>query len=369
MLSRKLWFIQLLLLPLFFADCTKSEPEPPVVDNGPGTDTGNPPPPTNPWLIPQSAVFDGGPGKDGIAAISEPKFLTADQAGFLEDDELILGIRVGDEVRAYPHRILDWHEIVNDQFDGHFISITYCPLTGTGVGWDRELHAGLTTFGVSGLLYNTNLIAYDRRTDSNWSQMLLKCVNGEQIGVRIKTYPLLETTWGTWKKMFPHTQVLSTDTGYRLGYSWYPYGDYRTNNTNLYFPVEVEDNRLPWKERVLGVVSTIDKPKAYRFGSLPEKSIGVINDGHFGNNIVVVGSREMNFMAAFNPKLDDGTVLGFKAVEDALPVVMMDHEGTMWDIFGQAVSGPREGAQLEIYDSFIGFWVAWGAFYPNLNFY
>jgi hypothetical protein len=359
------YLLFLLSAMLCFGRCTGE-----ISGTTPGSQDTDPnsPQPMPDWLIPEGAVLDGGPGKDGIAAISNPRFIPVQQAFYMNDDDLVLGIRIGEEVRAYPHNILFWHEIVNDRFDDTFISITYCPLTGTGVGWDRALNAGLTTFGVSGLLYNTNMIAYDRRTDSNWSQMLLKCVNGDQIGTRINTYPIIETSWRTWKEMFPQTQLLSLDTGFDQNYAWTPYTNYSTNHEDLYFPVEIEDNRLPLKERVLGVIVG-DRAKAYRFNSFPEQGVGVVNDGLFGKNIVVVGSNEKNFMAAFNSKLEDGTLLGFKAVNDALPTVMMDQEGTMWDIFGKAVSGPRAGTQLESFDAFIGFWFAWGAFYPSLKFY
>lgn len=365
MLKSKLTFLFTISLSLLLIQCTKEDPAP-IPSSGPGANSGGPPPASS-WLIPQGSVFDGGPGKDGIPAISNPMFISAAEATYLDDDDLVLGLKIGDEIRAYPHSILDWHEIINDQIGDLRLAITYCPLTGTGVGWNRTVEGEMTTFGVSGLLYNTNLIPYDRRTDSNWSQMLLKCVNGERIGTKIITQQLVETTWKTWKTIYPDTKVVSTTTGYNRSYDRYPYGDYRTNNQSLLFPVAQEDNRLPWKQRVLGVVHGVDA-KAFRLEGMPDTGIGVYNDGFAGKSIVVAGSKRENFMVAFDRELEDGTLLNFEPVQNALPVVMTDQEGNRWTIFGEADSGPRAGTQLLPVDAFIGFWVAWGAFYPNLDF-
>lgn len=351
-----LFFVSL-LLPFSCA-----EVEPPTTRPGGGTSSPN----TNSdWLIPQNNVLDGGPGKDGIPALDAPNFIKVDQVDFLDDDDLVIGFKVGDEVRAYPHPILDWHEIINDEVGNIRVAITYCPLTGTGIGWDRDLDSGTTTFGVSGLLYNTNLIPYDRGTDSNWSQMLLQAVQGEMAGTSIKTHQVLETSWKTWQKLYPQSKVVSTDTGWSRNYDRYPYGDYRTNNNALFFPVSVNDQRLPAKERVLGIVTERKAAKAYRFNSFPQTGVGIRKDVFSGSNLILVGSQEHNFLQAY-VQPDD---LAFEAIQDELPVVMQDNEGNRWNLFGEAISGPRAGQQLEETRSFIGYWVAWGAFYEGLEIY
>ncbi|MDZ7807260.1 MAG: DUF3179 domain-containing (seleno)protein [Gracilimonas sp.] len=118
------------------------------------------------WLIPANEIIDGGPGQDGIPSIDDPKFIHMFQADFIEDDRLVIGIKRGDEVRLYPHQILDWHEIVNENFGEESIALTYCPLTGTGIAFDRVIDNFETEFGVSGLLFRNNLIMYDRNTGS-----------------------------------------------------------------------------------------------------------------------------------------------------------------------------------------------------------
>jgi hypothetical protein len=320
------------------------------------------------WAIPQDQVFDGGPGKDGIPALENPKLINASAVTFLDDDDLVLGYKNGNEVRAYPHPILDWHEIINDKVGDHTFAVTYCPLTGTGIGWDRIIDGKETTFGVSGLLFNSNLLPYDRETDSNWSQMRLDCVNGELLGTKIETFNLVETTWDTWKAMYPQTKVVSTETGFSRNYSRYPYGDYKTNNSNLIFPVSPTDNRLPAKERVLGIF--VDgKVKAYRFNILIGDP-GIREDVFLGKELIIAGSVQKNFVTAFERKLDDGTLLTFTSSSwdpTISEIIMTDNEGNSWNVFGEAVAGPRVGQKLVPIKGFIGYWFSWGAFYPEIE--
>ncbi len=327
---------------------------------------------TSNWLIPREDVFDGGPGKDGIPSIDDPQFTTASEVTFLNDNDLVLGIKVGNEVRAYPHPVLDWHEIVNDEVNNFPVAITYCPLTGTGIGWEREINNSVTTFGVSGLLYNTNLIPYDRKTDSRWSQMELRAVAGELAGQPVTTYPLVETTWATWKTLYPDSEVLNTNTGFARNYNQYPYGDYRTNNNLILFPINNQDDRFPAKDRGLGIVENL-QAKFYHLGLFDTETAGtevvVYQDNFKGKDIVIAGSKEENFIVAYQRKLPDGALLEFqpnsnKAQTD---ILMLDQEGNSWNIFGEAVSGPRQGERLPGLDAYIGFWFSWPAFFDPVE--
>ena len=152
------------------------------------------------WGVDKKLVFDGGPGKDGIPALINPSLISPDKANYLLEDDLVLGLKYGDQIIAYPHRILDWHEIINADIGSLSIAIVYCPLTGTGVGWNRNINNEKTTFGVSGLLYKNNIIPYDRATDSNWSQLELECINGRLLGKMPEITVLTEMKWGLWKK-------------------------------------------------------------------------------------------------------------------------------------------------------------------------
>jgi len=322
---------------------------------------------TGDWLIPKDQIFDGGPGKDGIPALTNPDLTGATGATYLADADLIIGVKIGNEVRAYPHSILDWHEIINDDVNGSQLSITYCPLTGSGIAWNRVINGTPTTFGVSGLLYNTNLIPYDRVTNSNWSQMKLQCVNGPLSGTSISTYQIVETTWETWKEMYPHTRVVSSNTGHSRPYGQYPYGDYQTSSS-LLFPISNDDTRLPRKERVHGVIVG-ERTKIFRINSFAD-DIEVVNDLFNDVGLVAAGSRVKNLVVVYERKLADGTLLTFMPIQNAsLPVVMTDNEGTRWDIFGRAVSGPRAGTELKPVRSYIAYWFAWGAFFPGTEIY
>ncbi|MEN8203562.1 MAG: DUF3179 domain-containing protein [Bacteroidota bacterium] len=319
------------------------------------------------WSIPRNLVFDGGPGKDGIPALTNPEFIPGLEADYLSDDDLVLGFVAGDEARAYPHKILDWHEIINDQIGEVYISVTYCPLTGTGIGWNRDINGKRTTFGVSGLLYNSNLIPYDRETDSNWSQIRMDCVNGELKGTIIETFPMVETTWKTWQEMYPATRVVSTRTGHSRDYGRYPYGGYRTDHDFLIFPAQQVDVRLPGKERVHGIVFD-DRVGVYPFSQFGTE-VSVINDNLGGNKVVITGNAKDNFIVSFLNDPGDGTTLSFIAVQDQYPVVLTDTEGNKWDIQGRAVEGPRKGSRLSAVPSFMGYWFSFPAFYPDPTIY
>lgn len=310
------------------------------------------------WSIPISLVLDGGPGRDGIPALENPNFVEAGDANFLRDEDLVIGFKNGSDIRAYPHIILDWHEIVNDNIGDVSMAITYCPLTGTGIGWNRVLNGNETTFGVSGLLYNTNLIPFDRATKSNWSQILNESVNGELIGDKVDLIMLFEADWKTWKTIYPNTKVVSTNTGFSRTYGTSPYGDYNTNNNRFLFPVP-KDPRLPSKERVHAVVDGEDA-KAYRFGNFT--SDNMIRDTFKGREYLIVGND--NFIVSFELNGDKET-LDFEYVHEGSEIMVTDNEGNEWNIFGEAISGPREGQFLEPSSSFMGFWFSIPAFYTT----
>jgi hypothetical protein len=314
------------------------------------------------WLIPTDEIFDGGPGRDGIPSVDNPQFTNVNDAPYLQDDDLVIGIKIGGTIRAYPHPILDWHEIVNDDISGQKTAITYCPLTGSAIAWKRQGVVSNSEFGVSGLLYNSNLIPYDRGSSSNWSQMKLQCVNGSLIGNEIETSRIIETTYKTWREMYPTSLLLSTNTGFGRQYGVYPYGGYKTND-DLIFPVSNEDNRLQKKERVLGLIVG-GQTMAFVINSFSSE-VSVENVSFGGEEFVVIGSSGKNFAVAYKRKLDGGTTLEFAFTQGELPLVMMDNEGTKWNIFGEAIDGPRTGESLLQAKSFISYWFAWAAFYPN----
>jgi uncharacterized protein DUF3179 len=354
---------QNIMLVLFFFSMLLWGCEEEPLNNGDAPGSGN----KNGWSISKDEIFDGGPGKDGIPALEEPTFIPAGEVVYVNENDLVLGFVDGDKSRAYPHSILDWHEIVNDRLGESNITVTYCPLTGTGIGWNRKINGTVTTFGVSGLLYNSNLIPYDRETGSNWSQMRLDCVNGNLIGTQIKTFPLVETTWKTWKEMYPNTEVISAETGHNRSYGRYPYGSYRTSDDYLIFPVANEDDRLGNKDRVHAIVLE-GGVRVYPLSSFGIE-VSVIHDQLKGKNLVVVGNTEDNFAVSYLNDRGDGTTYSFTPVQNQYPIVISDEEGNLWDVFGTAVSGPRKGNRLAHASSFMGYWFSFAAFYPDLSIY
>jgi len=325
------------------------------------------------WLIPVNQIVDGGPGRDGIPSIDDPAFAPVDQTTYVLDERRVIGVKIGDEVKAYPHQVMDWHEIVNDEVAGVHLAVTYCPLTNTAIGWNREIDGTVSEFGVSGLLFRNNLIPFDRRSDSEWSQMQMRSVHGPNRGKQIKTIDLVETKWTTWKEMYPDSRVLTTETGFTRPYGGFePYGrNYLTDDDQILFPINNRDDRLGEKERVHGIIgaseiSETSPVKVYVISKMGQ-GVNVIHDQFEGINFVVVGSTELDFMASFERSLPDGTTLTFEPVQNELPVVMEDQEGNRWNIFGNAVSGPRSGTQLSPTNSYTGFWFAWADFYPGLE--
>ncbi|ESQ16490.1 MAG: hypothetical protein N838_26240 [Thiohalocapsa sp. PB-PSB1] len=233
-------------------------------------------------LVPAHEIRGGGPVRDGIPSIDAPKFVPAHDADFLDAEDRVLGLIRNGQARAYPIRIMNWHEIVNDRLGGTPIAVTYCPLCGTGVAFRAQAGSQELGFGVSGLLYNSDMLLYDRDTESLWSQIKKQAITGPMKGRRLEMLPLTHTNWRAWLREHPGTEVLSTDTGYRRDYTRYPYGGYETER-GLYFPVSAKSRRFHPKERVLGIeVNGVHK--AYPFAEL-SKTGGEIRD--------LVGDKEI----------------------------------------------------------------------------
>lgn len=206
---------------------------------------------------------------DAIPALNFPNFKIIDKTDildnpFLEDKDLLFLLKIGNSYKAYPHSVLDWHEIVNDSELGAQFTLSYCPLTGTGVAWLDNTSNEAKGFGVSGLLYNNNLILYDRKTESYWSQMLQRSIHGLRLNETPETIQLVEMNWKTLKSIDGEIKLMSFDTGFDRNYNDYPYGDYRTNDAFITFPLNFIDDRVPGKEKVFAAIIN-EKAKVYRF--------------------------------------------------------------------------------------------------------
>ncbi len=313
------------------------------------------------WLIDYESVESGCETVDCIKSLDDPKFVEIKDIDFLEDEDLVIGLKYGDEIKCYPHAILNWHEIVNDKLNGRDIAINYCPLTGSGMAWDRKINGKITEFGVSGLLYNSNIIPYDRNTRSAWSQMKQLCVNGELMDSIVQPYQVIETSWSTWKKLYPDSKVVSKETGMQRDYYNYPYSTYR-DNREIYFSVDSQSDTLHPKERLFGVIEN-NKAKCYRFTNF-KGGIRIISDTVFNKNIIVVGSERDNFITAF----ENATGNKFTSVMNKLPGIFKDDVNNIYDVFGYCIDGDKKGERLTPMNGFIAYWFAWYGFYPGLTF-
>jgi len=206
-------------------------------------------------------LHQGCPARDCIPSIDAPKFVAAADAAHVADNDVVIAISFDGEHRAYPAQILDHHEIVNDTIAGEPIAITWCPLCGSAVGVRRRINGEVTEFGVSGVLYNSDLVFYDRATETLWDQVEAKGIVGPLTGEELTLVPVTMTRWSRWREAHPDTIVLSTETGFEEDYSTDHYGKYR-DSRQLFFPVNNEDDRVHPKSVVFGF-NVDGKPVAY----------------------------------------------------------------------------------------------------------
>ena len=241
-------------------------------------------------------VLSGGPPRDGIPSIDQPKFIPQDQVDFLRDDDVVIGLARGDTARAYPTRILVWHEIVNDTIGKQAVAVTYCPLCGTAMVFDRTIDGMERTFGVSGLLYRSDVLMYDRQTESLWSQLAMKAVSGPSVGKALPWLPIEHMTFKAWREKYPEGQVLSTDTGAQRNYQANAYAAYFASDKTM-FPVPHTRSELSIKTPVLGVV--IDgKAKAYALSDL--STVKTIKDTVADKPITIHYDEEKQFPLVTN---------------------------------------------------------------------
>jgi len=302
----------------------------------------------------QSAARSGGPSKDGIPSIDDPKFVGRGDAGFLQPGDPVFGVVSDGEARAYPQKILAQHEIVNDTFGGRPVSVTYCPLTGTVQGFER----GETTFGVSGRLINANLVMYDRATETWWPQILATSIPGEWNGdpdiVSLREFRLIWTTWERWQEHNPDTSVLSTDTGHAKNYSRDPYGSYNPPGgyyagENLLFPPLSENDRYHPKTVVMGART-------------PEGAVAFHKAGLRNAGVLTGALGDTPVLAVYDSRYDTGYV--YENPEEAT------YEAADGRVTGPDGTTHRpDDLPLARIHTFDAMWFAWAGYYPDTNVY
>ncbi len=306
--------------------------------------------------IPLDKIRSGGPPKDGIPSIDNPVFAEISNSQFMSDSDTVIGLEINGEAKAYPIFILVWHEIINDRVGGIPVAITYCPLCYTNQVFERIINGVEVEFGTSGKLYNSNLLMYDRLTESYWSQALGIAVKGELTGYQLNLIPFDVITWKDWITLHPDTVILTTDTGYIRSYATDPYGNYYTD-PRIMFPVEHSDDRMHPKEIIIGF-NQDNIYKAYKQNDI-ESNI-IINDS-IGDTSVMLISLYSENARAFERTIDD-VILDFEYVDGQILDLQTNSE---WNYDGLSISGKYGGMQLERMPIEPGFWFEWVAFHPQ----
>ncbi len=324
--------------------------------------------------VPLSDFQSGGPPRDGIPPIDEPKPTSqADAEEWLSEREPVLVVEVGDQVRAYPVQILVWHEIVNDSLGGRPIAVTYCPLCNSSLVFDRRVGDRTLTFGTTGNLRRSDLVMWDRQTESWWQQLSAEAVVGELTGTRLKVLPSQTLSWADFKRIHPGGDVLSRDTGAERDYGSTPYVGYDRPDTEPFLFDGETDDRLPPKERVVAIF-TEDETVVVPFSRLAREPVVQTEAGgrpavvFYKRGVVspfdeptITGSRDVGTAAAFDPRLD-GRRLSFERRDGGF----VDRDtGSRWNIAGRAVAGELAGERLEPVRHDQQFWFALAAFVPD----
>ena len=310
---------------------------------------------------------------DAIPAIDEPRFLSLEEASdWLSAESPVIAFERNGDARAYPLEILTWHEIVNDVVGGEPVIVTYCPLCNSAIAFSRLVDGEERTFGVSGSLRRSDLIMYDRETETLWQQLTGEAIVGQHTGTVLEFLPAQLVSFEEFRAAFEDGAVLSRETGHARSYGENPYPLYDSTGST-FFPVGEFSDQLSAKERVLAL-EIAGETVAFPFSALSEL---VVIEAEVGGEPVVafwqpgqvsalddafiIGSRNVGSAGAFSPLLD-GELLRFESRDGAITDV---GTGSTWDVLGRAVEGPLAGSQLTPLVSGNHFWFAWAVFQPE----
>ena len=324
-------------------------------------------------------ILSGGPPKDGIPAIDEPRFVGVGEAEeWLEPAEPVILLQIGDEARAYPIQVVTWHEIVNDRVNGTPVVVTFCPLCNTAIAFESTLDGRELTFGTTGRLRFSNLVMYDRQTESWWQQATGDAIAGELTGGRLKSLPAPIVSWDDFRSAHPDGEVLSRKTGYNRNYGENPYVGYDdVNSSPFLYTGPKTPGDLPPMARVI-TIDAGEEPVAYPYEVLRESP--AVNDVVDGEPVAVLwqkgtasaldeesidAGRDVGSAGAFFRRLG-GSTLTFRSEGG---VIFDEETGSEWNGLGEAVAGELKGRRLEPVVSIDHFWFSWAAFRPETRVY
>ncbi len=312
------------------------------------------------YLIPPTDIFDTGLENDSIPAISEPIYTTVNDAdNYLADDVYGIDVEVDGDHRFYSFQIMNWHYVVNDEFNGQKLAITHCPLCLSSAVYKRELDGEELNFSVDPKVYNNNALLIDNQTESLWLQMRGMAISGDKIGAQLELYPSTIISWIDWKELYPHGEVLSTSTGYDRDYTKHPYTSYDTAKT-IFFPLNEINEHLSSKWWVSGVEL---ESGTMAFSQTILKGRGVVNEDVNGTKITAFYDNENDQVRIYSPILN-GQELTF-SYDFENGVIIDDQSASMWTNQGVAISGEFKGSKLERIASQNSFWFCWYAIHPD----
>lgn len=326
-----------------------------------------------------SEILSGGPPKDGIPAIDDPQFESVSEAdAWLEDLEPVTVFQEGDDVRIYPFQILIWHEIVNDVVDGRPVAVTFCPLCNTAIVFDATVNGQRLDFGTTGRLRFSNLLMYDRQTETWWQQASGDAVIGELLGTQLTFLPASFISWAEARDTYPDAQVLSQETGFGRDYGRNPYAGYdNVNSSPFLYDGPTTPDQLPAMARVT-TVELNDEAVAYP--NLVLQEAGVANDTIGGVDVVVFWQPGLA-SALGNSSIAQGEDVGASGVFERTlngqtltfvtdgQTISDEQTGSAWNILGVATDGELAGAQLTPVVKVDHFWFSWAAFRPDTRIY
>jgi hypothetical protein len=325
--------------------------------------------------VPLEEIVSGGPPRDGIPAIDRPRFESVREANrWLSDRDPVMVVEHGAEVKVYPLAILIWHEIVNDIVGGLPVAVTFCPLCNTALVFERSAGGRVLDFGTTGRLRHSDLVMYDRQTESWWQQATGEGIVGELTGTRLRFVPQTTLAWRTARETYPQMQVLSRNTGFQRDYGRNPYVGYddRSRSPIREFFRRDTDPRLPAMERVVAV--EVGDGWAVSFGTMSEIRTANATAGRVPlvvfwqegaasalDRADISQGRDVGQTAVFDRRLA-GRVLSFQGTSTGF----RDREtGSGWDLAGRAVAGPLQGQRLTAIPHGNHFWFAWVVFRPD----
>lgn len=333
---------------------------------------------TDKSLIDLNELKRGGPPKDGIPSIDSPVFVSQDKAKtWLTNKEPVISVEIRGEPRAYPLQILIWHEIVNEKAQGVPVLVTFCPLCYSALVFKRTVDGEVLEFGVSGFLRHSDLVMFDRKTETLWQQFTGKAIVGDYAGIQLKQLPSQIISFGQFREAYPQGKVLSRETGYSRNYGANPYAGYDDiNNTPLFGDID-EENKLPPMEKVIGVKKG-EATKAYPYSVT--KPLKVINDSINDEPIVIFhveGARSALDARKISNSREDGSTGVFERELKGEELVFYytsgeikdKQTGSVWNIAGKAVAGPLKGDRLKPVISGDYFAFAWLVFWPDTDIY